>query len=105
MNNEKIINPLSGYLMLILNIVLLLFSFVMLAFFKNPIIGIPLLVLGIFILPGFIAIEPNSSRVLTLFGKYMGTIKASGFFWINPFYLKKKDFITCLQLGNISVEG
>lgn len=98
MNNEKIINPLSGYLMLILNIVLLLLSIVMLAFFKNPFIGIPLLILGIFILPGFIAVEPNSSRVLTLFGKYMGTIKASGFFWINPFYLKKKISLRAYNL-------
>ncbi|HMP94551.1 MAG TPA: SPFH domain-containing protein, partial [Phnomibacter sp.] len=39
---------------------------------------------------GFIAIEPNSSRVLTLFGKYIGTTKSSGFFWVNPFYTKKK---------------
>jgi regulator of protease activity HflC (stomatin/prohibitin superfamily) len=37
-----------------------------------------------------VAIEPNSSRVLNLFGKYIGTIKQDGFFWINPFYAKKK---------------
>jgi regulator of protease activity HflC (stomatin/prohibitin superfamily) len=39
---------------------------------------------------GFLAVEPNSSRVLTLFGKYVGTTKDSGFFWVNPFYTKKK---------------
>jgi regulator of protease activity HflC (stomatin/prohibitin superfamily) len=36
------------------------------------------------------AIEPNSSRVLNLFGTYVGTIKESGFFWANPFYSKRR---------------
>lgn len=38
---------------------------------------------------GFLAIQPNESRVLLLFGSYKGTIKQSGFFWVNPFYSKK----------------
>jgi regulator of protease activity HflC (stomatin/prohibitin superfamily) len=38
---------------------------------------------------GFMAIPPNGSRVLLLFGNYIGTIKESGFFWVNPFYSKK----------------
>jgi regulator of protease activity HflC (stomatin/prohibitin superfamily) len=36
------------------------------------------------------AIAPNDSRVLLLFGDYRGTVKESGFFWVNPFYSKKK---------------
>lgn len=44
-------------------------------------------VIGIF---GMMAIAPNSSRVLLLFGQYIGTVKDSGFFWVNPFYSKKK---------------
>ena len=42
-----------------------------------------------FIAPGFIAIEPFNSRVLMLFGDYIGTIVESGFFFVNPFYQKK----------------
>lgn len=38
---------------------------------------------------GFLAIQPNDSRVLLLFGNYKGTVKQSGFFWVNPFYSKK----------------
>jgi regulator of protease activity HflC (stomatin/prohibitin superfamily) len=38
---------------------------------------------------GFIAVQPNDSRVLLLFGDYVGTVKQSGFFWVNPFYSKK----------------
>lgn len=41
-------------------------------------------------LAGLMAIQPNDSRVLLLFGDYRGTVKESGFFWVNPFYTKKK---------------
>jgi regulator of protease activity HflC (stomatin/prohibitin superfamily) len=39
---------------------------------------------------GFMAIAPNDSRVLLLFGEYKGTVKESGFYWVNPFFSKKK---------------
>ena len=39
---------------------------------------------------GFMQIEPNEARVMILFGKYKGTVKDNGFFWVNPFYAKKK---------------
>jgi regulator of protease activity HflC (stomatin/prohibitin superfamily) len=34
--------------------------------------------------------EPNNARVMIFFGKYCGTLKANGFFWVNPFFVKKK---------------
>lgn len=39
---------------------------------------------------GFMAVAPNDSRVLLLFGAYHGSVTQSGFFWVNPFYSKKK---------------
>lgn len=39
---------------------------------------------------GFMQIEPNEARVMLFFGKYEGTVKENGFFWVNPFYAKKK---------------
>ena len=39
---------------------------------------------------GFIAVPPNAARVLLLFGNYKGTVKESGFFWVNPFLSKRK---------------
>ena len=39
---------------------------------------------------GFMAVAPNDSRVLLLFGNYRGSIKESGFYWVNPFFSKKK---------------
>lgn len=40
--------------------------------------------------PGFMVIEPNDVRVMIFFGKYKGTKTDNGFFWVNPFYSKKK---------------
>lgn len=51
---------------------------------------IVMLISGVITLFGFMAITPNDSRVLLLFGDYKGTVKDSGFFWVNPFYSKKK---------------
>jgi len=39
---------------------------------------------------GLMTINPNESRVLTLFGTYKGTLKDNGFFWANPFLAKRK---------------
>jgi regulator of protease activity HflC (stomatin/prohibitin superfamily) len=39
---------------------------------------------------GFMRIEPNEARVMVFFGKYEGTVKKNGYFWVNPFYSKKQ---------------
>jgi regulator of protease activity HflC (stomatin/prohibitin superfamily) len=49
-----------------------------------------LLVIGVICLFGFMAIAPNQARVLLLFGTYKGSALESGFFWVNPFFTKKK---------------
>jgi regulator of protease activity HflC (stomatin/prohibitin superfamily) len=49
--------------------------------------AIPVGFVGLF---GLLAIAPNDSRVLLLFGEYKGTVTESGFFWVNPFYSKRK---------------
>jgi regulator of protease activity HflC (stomatin/prohibitin superfamily) len=73
--------------------------FVFLMLFFGSIAGIPLtrspwfivgIVLSLVLAFGFIMVQPNGSRVLLLFGKYMGTVKKNGFYWVNPFYTKKK---------------
>ena len=91
MKSEKSIQPFSGYFMLILSIAILIFSIINLKMQWLPIgVGIFGAVIGLFLLLGFLAIQPNSARVLTLFGDYTGTIKESGFFWANPLLLKRK---------------
>jgi len=86
---EKTFTARSGYLFLFLEIVLL--GLVIGGFILEIIIpAVILLVLFVFIAPGFIVIDPNQSYVLVLFGEYKGTIKDNGFFWVNPFFIKKK---------------
>ena len=41
-------------------------------------------------LTGLMTIQPNQSRVLTFFGRYSGTVRQNGFFWVNPFYGKRR---------------
>lgn len=51
-------------------------------------VGILLLGVVLFMLKGFMQIEPNNARVMIFFGKYKGTVKDNGFFWVNPFFNK-----------------
>jgi regulator of protease activity HflC (stomatin/prohibitin superfamily) len=90
MYQEKIINPPSGYLTFALSIALLgasIFCFVSEIFLWGGV----LLAIDVFLIfPGFLIINPNQSMVLTLFGKYIGTVKADGFFWVNPLTAKRR---------------
>lgn len=52
--------------------------------------GIGLFVGGIILLSGCMVIGPNEARVMTFFGKYVGSVKDSGLRWINPFTGKKE---------------
>ncbi len=96
-NRELLHRPLSGWLMLAVNLALLLggiailvqgirssaasreFSFLILA---GPLVEI----VAIVCLCGHFTLQPNEARVLILFGEYHGTVRESGFFWANPFY-------------------
>lgn len=60
-----------------------------------------LLILNIIFWGGFMQIEPNEARVMIFFGKYEGTVKENGFFWVNPFYTKKK---LTLRARNLDAE-
>jgi regulator of protease activity HflC (stomatin/prohibitin superfamily) len=50
---------------------------------------------------GFMKIEPNEARIMVFFGKYRGTVKQDGYFWVNPFYAKKK---LTLRARNLDAE-
>ena len=89
MTQEKIINVKNGYFMLIM-----LGLFILAGIFSlvNSILWLffVFLVLLISIAPGFFLVNPNTSKVILLFGKYIGTVKENGFYWANPFYTKKR---------------
>jgi regulator of protease activity HflC (stomatin/prohibitin superfamily) len=52
--------------------------------------GVVVVALGIFGLVGLYMVEPNQAAVLSLFGRYVGTVKDNGLRWNNPFYAKRK---------------
>ncbi len=55
-----------------------------------PVGGAIALTVSIILLIGLTIVNPNESVVLVLFGSYQGTIRNNGFFWVNPFLVKRK---------------
>jgi len=96
MHTEKPYRPLSGWPALVGVIAMFFVGLALLIYGankENPVeilSGIGLLLFALTCCCGFMAIAPNQSRVLLLFGDYKGSAKDSGFFWVNPFFSKKK---------------
>ena len=80
---------MSGFSMLAV-MLLLLVGGVWLLTQAMPVWGGLCLLLFVLCLPGFMMIEPNEARVMLFFGVYKGTLNDNGFWWVNPFYAKKK---------------
>ncbi len=89
MKIEKPFKPGSGFGMLALAFLILIAGIAGLIMTRMPYFAI-LFLIFLFMLPGFFVVQPNQSRVLIFFGEYRGTVKKNGFFWVNPFYSKKK---------------
>ena len=70
----------------------------------NPGIGIFLSIIGVLCSKGFVIINPNEAAVLTLFGKYKGTIVENGFKWVNPFMAKKKISLRAHNLNSDQIK-
>jgi regulator of protease activity HflC (stomatin/prohibitin superfamily) len=85
---EKTLKPASGYPLAFLISILIIGGTWAAIALSNPIYLLALL-LGLILAPGLFFITPNNSRVLILFGNYKGTVKEHGFYWVNPFYIKK----------------
>lgn len=103
MEKEKVYSTASGYKSLLVFAALLGLGISRLVFFEQTIIGIILAILciaaAIFTAIGLIVVNPNESSVLVLFGEYKGTIKSNGFFWVNPFFIKKKISLRARNLN------
>lgn len=98
-HQEKKAFKLNGFLMAFVALVVFLLAAVSLK--MNFILGVLLLVIGFLILKGFTLIQPNQSRVLTFFGKYTGSVKENGFFWVNPFAAREN---VNLKINNFTSE-
>ncbi len=88
---EKKAHEVSGWPMLALTVLMLVGAFVLIslgAVRESGVLlglGVAAIVIFMFLVAGFRTLQPNESYVLTLFGKYYGTLKRDGFFWILPF--------------------
>ena len=68
-----------------------------------PAIIIPILFVTMIIsMIGFVQLEPNEARAMVFFGKYRGTFRENGFWWVNPFLAKKK---ISLRARNMNAEA
>lgn len=107
MQEEKFLKPSPGYLAL----------FVFLLMLASPALlaltgGLPALVvvfsvlsaIGFFGLLGLIVVNPNESSVLVLFGTYKGSVRENGFYWVNPFYTKKKVSLRARNLDSQAIK-
>ena len=89
MNKETKAKKINGYVMLVV-LFLLIGAGVFAVLNEITPLGVIAFIIAFFVLPGFTIISPNESVVLVLFGAYKGTLKENGFWWVNPFMLKKK---------------
>ena len=100
METKEFIRPMkacnNGFLHLFLNLALLvaIIPVTMLIVTRSEGFGILFCCMAsicyVLHLIGFMVIQPNLARVLTFFGKYRGTVTDNGFFWVNPFYGKRR---------------
>lgn len=117
--NKEMTSANNGFIHLLINLILLIFSIWLvfrlskLDLITDPdgsvnswvllpvLTGFLLFIAYILHLIGFMTVQPNESRVLTFFGKYSGTVKQNGFFWVNPLYSKEK---LSLRAKNMDIE-
>jgi hypothetical protein len=99
MKQENNFTPKSGYLFLAI-IFILLAAVISLALTLDLAWIFTFIIIPFFMLPGFMIVNPNESMVLVLFGNYVGTIKDNGFFWANPFLVKRKISLRARNLDS-----
>lgn len=110
MDREKVVSGSNGFGLLALGCVLVaatVWIFVHAIRHDQPLFllwalgtGLPALgcLLGLFI------VNPNEARVLVLFGRYAGTVKANGFFWANPFLVKRRISLRARNLNGEKIK-
>jgi regulator of protease activity HflC (stomatin/prohibitin superfamily) len=64
-------------------------------------VDIPLMVFAALLMGGFYVVQPNEARVLVFFGRYIGSVRESGFWYSNPFAIKRH---VSLRIRNFNSE-
>lgn len=119
-HEERIINAKNGFLMLFVSTLLLAASIAMCIL--GPVLsgmdrisgglcgflialGLVLFIVSIILYCGLKILNPNEALVFALFGKYYGTLKKPGYFWINPFCSPINPYDTSEQGDEKSLRG
>lgn len=99
---------LNGFAMLFITFILIPLLFALcIVFWSESNLGlavaltIPLFILFILGCVGYFVQEPNVARVMIFFGKYKGTCKKTGYYWVNPFLSRKR---LSLRIRNMDIE-
>lgn len=98
---------LSGFMMLLVVLIIIpaLMVFAMSNIEEHTAWAAPLSVLlvalFIFCCVGYVVQEPNETRVMIFFGKYMGTFSKVGYYWVNPLMSKRK---ISLRVRNMDID-
>ncbi|RIV17300.1 SPFH domain-containing protein [Fibrisoma montanum] len=101
--NEKPLTSLSGYLLLLIGLLLLISSAFL--FVRGAIaLAVPTLIVSLVILMGITVINPNEAIASTLFGDYVGTMKQNGLRWVNPLYSKIKISLRARNLNGQTIK-
>jgi len=99
---------MNGFLALFVHLLVMpLIGFILMKYLL-PVMFVPTMILFVILVliwsvmfGGYFMLEPNEARAMVFFGKYKGTFKETGFFYVNPFYAKKK---LSLRARNLDVE-
>ncbi|HEY3286186.1 MAG TPA: SPFH domain-containing protein [Gemmatimonadaceae bacterium] len=97
MYREKPYAALNGFVMLLTLITVAVLSFLVILRAAAPpgqmgvlVTALVVLLVALFCLGGLFIVNPNEAKALVLFGSYKGTLKRDGFFWANPFLVKRR---------------
>lgn len=96
MTSEKVTVGGNGWFHLVLTLAMMAITvlFVVMAISMDSpwflLIAIPIGIVSFVWCAGFFTLQPNEANLLTFFGPYIGTVRKDGFYWVNPFYSKRK---------------
>lgn len=82
MNNEKIVKPINGWIGILAAALCL--TVAILGLVNGYVVATALIGVALFMLVGSVIVAPKDACVLIFFGRYKGTIKENGFYWVNP---------------------
>ena len=98
---------MNGYIAFLVQVILIALNAILIYFMAQSEqlgylwVEIPLFLITLIFPAGFFVVQPNEARVLVLFGKYIGTVRQSGFWYANPFAMKRH---VSLRIRNFNSE-